>query len=70
MKNPILKEDNPVSMPNELNSYTLRDKIATEALSGMLANRWTYDGKPESLAKHAYKLADAMLKERENENRL
>jgi hypothetical protein len=65
MKNPILKEDNPTGMPNELNSYTLRDKIASEALSGMLANRYTYDGNPESLAIHAYKLADSMLSQRE-----
>lgn len=65
MKNPILKEENAVSMPNELNSYTLRDKFASEALSGMQANRYTYDSKAEYLAKRAYEIADAMLKERE-----
>lgn len=68
MKNPILKETNYSSLPNELD-YTLRDKFATEALCGMLANRYTYDGDPKELAIHAYKLADAMLKQRSNETK-
>lgn len=53
---------------------TLRDYFAAKALTGMLSEgyvptkikTWNFDGENHHIyAEHAYKMADAMLKERE-----
>lgn len=45
----------------EHNGMTLRDYFAAKAMQGIL-----FEGlEPEETAKHAYAMADAMLKERE-----
>jgi hypothetical protein len=44
----------------------LRDYFAAAALQGMMADS-TLDGSAATLAKIAYKFADAMLKEREKQ---
>lgn len=43
---------------------TLRDYFAAKALQGMAADLVTFEYEPE-FAKHAYEMADAMLKARE-----
>lgn len=43
---------------------TLRDYFAAKAIQGMMADH-TRDNYPEELAEHAYKIADAMMKARE-----
>jgi hypothetical protein len=44
---------------------SLRDYFAAKAMQGMMANTWNQNY--EAWAKHAYMLADAMLKERESQ---
>lgn len=44
---------------------TLRDYFAAKAFGGTLANSAFHDDSPESLARWAYEMADAMLKARE-----
>ena len=65
----------PVSTSNETNGHqdgpntwqfpgmTLRDYFAAKAMQGMMAGNWNtnYD----DWARHAYRLADAMIKARE-----
>jgi hypothetical protein len=43
----------------------LRDKFAGQALQGMSTGTWPKRFMPEELAKTAYEIADAMLKERD-----
>lgn len=43
---------------------TLRDYFAAKAVEGTLANSAFHDDNPDALAEWAYKMADAMLKER------
>lgn len=58
---------------NELQRKVLRDKFAMAAKQGMLAHPTRYKPRPQdqhlhwhqALAKEAYEIADAMLKERE-----
>jgi len=42
----------------------LRDYFAAKAMQGMMADH-TIDNYPDEYAKHAYRIADAMMKERE-----
>ena len=43
---------------------SLRDYFAAKAMEGHLSNSYTYND-PDIVAKSAYKIADAMLKQRE-----
>lgn len=47
---------------------SLRDYFAASALQGLLAGYVVATGDPESEARNAYKLADAMLRAREASN--
>jgi hypothetical protein len=42
----------------------LRDYFAAKAMQGMMADH-TRDNYPEEIAEHAYKIADAMMKARD-----
>jgi len=44
----------------------LRDYFAAKAMQGMMADH-TRDNYPEEIAERAYKIADAMIKAREEE---
>lgn len=69
MKNPILKTSNEVaSLPNELMNFTLRDHFAGLVLQGLISMEDSHTYDLYTSAKYCYKMADAMLKERENEN--
>jgi len=50
---------------------TLRDKFAMAALTGMLNNHYDLilSGDIRRLSEFSYKIADAMLKEREKQNK-
>jgi len=47
-----------------LNEQSLRDKFAGQALPGLMSIRW-HETEHALLADHAYRIADAMLKRRE-----
>lgn len=61
---------------NGQDGMTLRDYFAAKAMQGCLAyshcdpstGNWQENSSPESVAKYAYEIADAMLKEREKTN--
>lgn len=61
-----LDEDPGVSKAEERKLEALRDQFATEAANGMFAafKHWPTDGEHLRVAEHAYRFADAMLKER------
>lgn len=47
----------------DFNGMTLRDYFAAKAMQGMMANSWNQNY--DSWAHHAYQMADAMLRERD-----
>jgi hypothetical protein len=50
---------------SHIDDFGLRDHFAASALQGMLANQHPYQASDEHMfSRDAYKLADAMLKER------
>jgi DNA-directed RNA polymerase specialized sigma subunit len=53
-----------VNMFDDNEGMDLRDYFAAKAMQGMMADH-TRDNYPEEYAKHAYRIADAMMKERE-----
>lgn len=59
-------EDPGVSKAEAVKLEALRDMFASQAASGMFGafRHWPRQGEHEDVAKHAYKFADAMLKER------
>ena len=59
MENPILKEGDTLGMNGD---YTLRDKFAGQAMVGILSD--ANFPPAEMVARAAYEVADAMLKER------
>lgn len=65
MKNPILQEANLLSMPNQLDCFTLRDHFAGLVLQGLISMEDSHTYDLDTSAKYCYKMADAMLKERE-----
>lgn len=72
MKNPILVQPDLLSMPNDLNSYTLRDYFASLAMSGIFASGQAEPEKQEhfdNIAMDSYRIADAMLKQRQNQTK-
>jgi hypothetical protein len=46
---------------------TLRDQFAIAAINGLTSNIEEWPSNYENYAKHSYRVADAMLKERKNE---
>lgn len=46
---------------------SLRDYFAAKAMQGMMADH-TRDAYPQEIASHAYKLADAMMEAREEDD--
>jgi len=65
------------NLPNEgflhpMSGMTLRDYFAAEAMKGMLSGHFSHYGHEDywphdQVASEAYEMADAMIKERENE---
>ena len=71
-----MKENNTPAFPSTWDStnnpssiteagMSLRDYFAAQAITGLLTNEYTYHRGDENLAEKAYKVADAMLKQRE-----
>ncbi|MDN7490538.1 hypothetical protein QZM35_22770 [Burkholderia sp. AU45274] len=61
--------DNGDTMHQGANGMTLRDHFATEAMAAVTMSQGELHDIPESydrIALHAYKMADAMLRAREN----
>ncbi len=55
----------PIHWENHHEGMTLRDYFAAKAMQGLLSS--DVNAKPEDFAKQSYKVADAMLKAREQE---
>lgn len=62
---PVLIVDRPKELTH-FNGMTLRDYFAAKAVQGMLSNQNPYRASDEHIfARDAYKVADAMLKARQ-----
>lgn len=61
---PIALKDNSNPFRSDASGMSLRDYFAAKAMQGHLSNSYTYND-PDIVAKSAYKIADAMLKQRE-----
>ena len=76
MENKEKKPQNPPAFPliDEIGNFietgmTLRDYFAAKIMQGIFSNneREPHFGQPSYYVEESYKIADAMLKERENE---
>lgn len=65
MKNPILIQENQASEIESQGNYTLRDKFAGLAMQSVMTGEYYKQVETaDEIAKWAYDIADAMIKER------